>query len=97
MSGRTYPCCDCCMVKGGQHTLPCPICHPSPVQRARLAAAWDEGRQVGKSDAARNAVRVHAAFIETPNPYRSALAVTPCASSHCLKPCDRMLDPEADR
>ena len=36
-----------------------------------LAAAWDEGRWIGKADAALNAVRVNAAHVVTPNPYLS--------------------------
>ena len=59
MSGRTYPCCDCCMVKGGQHTLPCPICHPASVELARRAEAWNEGAD-------------SAEYVRAANPYRKA-------------------------
>lgn len=36
-----------------------------------LAEAWDEGHWIGKADAALNAVRVNAAHVVTPNPYRT--------------------------
>ena len=36
-----------------------------------LARAWDEGHWIGKADAALNAVRVNAAHVVTPNPYRT--------------------------
>lgn len=39
MSGRTYPCCDCCLVKGQQHTIPCPICHPASANALRAELA----------------------------------------------------------
>lgn len=68
MPERTYPCCDCCAadlphIERDTHTLPCDICHPSPVELARRAMAWDEGYVASAIDANSGSA--------TPNPYRA--------------------------
>ena len=67
MSGRTYPCCDCCMVKGRGHTLPCPICHPASVELAQRAKAWNEG-----ADFVARHPDMSAEYVRAANPYREA-------------------------
>ena len=87
MPERTYPCCACCAadlphIERDMHTLPCDICHPSPVQRALMAIAWDEGvaamtqavvlAREGRTSEARAAI--------LPNPYRAAHAAAHSAA-----------------
>ena len=51
------------VIERDTHTLPCGICHPSPVELARRAMAWDEGYIASAIDANSGSA--------TPNPYRS--------------------------